>query len=194
MDAPADKHARILDAATDLIVESGLQFPMSTIAAKADVAMGSVYKYFASKDDLILAVYARLAAEINAALVHNIVPEEDARDRVMRYIYEYIDCFWSDADRATLFEYLSNVPLIPAAEFNRLFNPVNTYNFRIVELAQTQGCVRTGPPNVMAGYIGGGIRNMLKWHRKKSADLTEVDRELVASMSWDAISAAGNGR
>ncbi|MCO6187606.1 TetR/AcrR family transcriptional regulator [Rhizobium sp. L1K21] len=191
MDAIADKRSRILAAATELIVESGLQFPMSTISAKANVATGSIYNYFASKEELTFAVYGELAAYINNALVHEIDLREEPRARVIRYIYEYIDCFWSDARRAVLFEYLSNVPLIPAVQFDTLFHPVNTYVIRIVELAQDAGLLRKAPATLLAPYIGGGIRNTLKWHRMRHSQLTNEQREQIALTSWYAIAEPG---
>ena len=189
LEETSDKRARILAAATELIVKNGLQFPMSTIATKADVAIGSVYNYFESKDALILAVYADQAGQMNAALARDIDPAESAQDRIMAYIFDYIDYFWSDADRASLFEYLSNVPLIPSPELDRLFRPTRSYNQKIIELGQEAGILKPGGPNILASFVGGGIRNSLKWHRTRSSVLTAADRDYIAGVCWDAIRA-----
>ncbi|WP_302621694.1 hypothetical protein [Sulfitobacter sp. 20_GPM-1509m] len=41
----------------------------------------------------------------------------------------------------------------------------------------------------MAGFVGGGIRNALKWHRAIQNQLTDAQRDNIAQMSWAAISA-----
>lgn len=59
---PDGKRARLLDAAAAVLARDGLEAPMPAIAAAAGIGIGSVYRQFASKDDLIAAlVIERLA-------------------------------------------------------------------------------------------------------------------------------------
>jgi AcrR family transcriptional regulator len=54
----------ILDAAAEVFAEKGFEEShIGAIAARADVATGTVYNYFESKDGLILALTARYARE-----------------------------------------------------------------------------------------------------------------------------------
>jgi AcrR family transcriptional regulator len=66
------KRARLLEAAGEVFARDGLDAPMPTIAAAAGAGVGSVYRQFPSKDDLLAAlVVERLAAvekEADAAL------------------------------------------------------------------------------------------------------------------------------
>jgi TetR/AcrR family transcriptional repressor of multidrug resistance operon len=183
-----DKRARILRAAAELIVKNGLQSPMSAIAARADVAMGSIYTYFASKDELILGVYAQLAEAFDdLVVVKDIDRSLPHRDRIMRYITDYIDFFWADWDRAILFEYLSNLPLIPPDELARVFARTRAYSRTLLEEAQQAGVVKPYSVAFMGGLIGGGIRNTLKWHRMSQTELTPAQRTQIAEMCWSAI-------
>ncbi|HBR40605.1 MULTISPECIES: TetR/AcrR family transcriptional regulator [Rhodobacterales] len=100
-----DKRARIIKAAGEQFVLSGLQGPMSEIAERAHVAIGSLYLYFKSKEELIKAVYADLAAEMTAFLVREPAPDEPHEERVKRYIRDYLDFIAMDPDRASLFGY-----------------------------------------------------------------------------------------
>jgi AcrR family transcriptional regulator len=60
---------RILDAASDLIVESGLTaLSTRTIAERASVPVASLYQYFADKDEIILALVERDTAEMDEAV------------------------------------------------------------------------------------------------------------------------------
>ena len=47
----------LLDAAADVFVTSGVQAPVRDIAAKAGVGMGTIYRHFPTRADLIIAVY-----------------------------------------------------------------------------------------------------------------------------------------
>lgn len=192
LDVEPDKRQRILQAAAELIVRDGLQSPMSAIAKKSGVAMGSIYNYFPSKTDLIRGVYAQLADQTNAKLAGPIDRNEPHRERIMTYIHAYIDFFWEDWDRAILFEYLSNAPLIPMAELEEVFGATRTYNNTLFSEARRDGVVKPYSTRFMAGMIGGGIRNALKWHRSTETELTGEQRRQIAHMCWDAIALPGH--
>ena len=183
-----DKRERILTAASTLIVENGLQCSMAEIAQTAGVATGSLYNYFASKDDLVRGVYARLTSEIAAVLVREFADDVPHEQRVRTYIDAYIDFIWTDPPRAILFEYLSNVPLLAPGELRQLFGPVTDYTTRIFSEAKAAGLLRDWDPHVMGAFVGGGIRNTLKWRRADGDDLSGAERRQLANMCWATIS------
>ena len=49
----------LLDAAAQVFVASGVEAPVRDIAAKAGVGMGTIYRHFPTRADLIVAVYRR---------------------------------------------------------------------------------------------------------------------------------------
>src|SRR5215204_3330883 len=63
---------RVLDAAARVFAAEGLDAPMPTVAAAAGVGVGTIYRAFGSKDDLIAALAAdrvdRFARDTVAAL------------------------------------------------------------------------------------------------------------------------------
>ena len=187
VDFELDKRGRILDAAAELIVRNGLESPMSAIAATAGVATGSLYNYFKSKHEMILAVYARLADEIADAVVVEIDRSLSHRERLMRYVDAYIEFFWVDPERAILFEYLSNVPLIPPAQLGPVFDRVTRYGQTLLIEAKADGALRDIEPSLMGAMIGGGIRNCLKWRRIDPRPLSEAERQQIADMCWNAV-------
>jgi AcrR family transcriptional regulator len=91
LDAPVvDKRERILSAASELIVKNGLQCSMAEIAQVAGVATGTLYLYFASKEEMVRGVYQRLTAKVGASLIIEHEPEVPHETRVRRYIDDYI--------------------------------------------------------------------------------------------------------
>lgn len=184
-----DKRARILAATARLIVTNGLDFPMSRISTDSGVAVGSIYNHFPSKQDLVVGVYRQLADQINAALTGPVDGTDDPKSRIMAYIHGYIDFFWADADRAVLFEYLSNVPPIDTPEVAEAFRPLRDYNSALFSQARDAGVLKPLAPKSMAGFVGGGIRNTLKWHRATGRTFSAAQKEEIARMCWAAIAA-----
>jgi AcrR family transcriptional regulator len=68
----------LLDAAAAVFVTSGVQAPVREIAARARVGMGTIYRHFPTRADLIVAVYryqVEACAEAGPALLANNAPE-----------------------------------------------------------------------------------------------------------------------
>ena len=68
----APSRTRVLDAAARVFAEEGLDAPMPAVAAAAGVGVGTIYRAFGSKEDLIAALAAdrvqRFARDTQAAL------------------------------------------------------------------------------------------------------------------------------
>lgn len=65
----SDKRSKIMQVALELLAEHGFhRVSMSMIAEKANVAVGTIYIYFAGKDELIDELYLDLKKKIVAAL------------------------------------------------------------------------------------------------------------------------------
>ncbi|TVT47932.1 TetR/AcrR family transcriptional regulator [Amycolatopsis rhizosphaerae] len=64
----------LLDAAASVFVKSGVDAPVRDIAAKAGVGMGTIYRHFPTRADLIIAVYrhqVEACAEAGPALLES---------------------------------------------------------------------------------------------------------------------------
>lgn len=192
MELDPKRRARILDAAATLIVANGLQCSMAAIAEQAGVATGSIYNYFKSKDDMVRGVYTQLADTIAERLIFPEAGSLSPRDRIFRYIHDYIDFIWEDHDRAILFEYLSNVPLISPQELVDMFEETNEYALGLMAAGKTAGLLIDIPDGLLAGYIGGGIRNVLKWRRATPTPLSGIERRQIALISWNTVAAPGH--
>lgn len=65
------RRQRVLEAAMDLAREGGYEaVQMRDVAARADVALGTVYRYFSSKDQLLAAVWADWREALETRLHH----------------------------------------------------------------------------------------------------------------------------
>src|SRR5665213_4127874 len=63
------RHQRVIDAAMSLGLEGGYEaVQMRDVAARADVAMGTVYRYFVSKDHLLAAALVSWVDQLDSRL------------------------------------------------------------------------------------------------------------------------------
>jgi AcrR family transcriptional regulator len=82
-DRQAARRDRVIEAAMELAVEGGYDnVQMREVASRADVALGTLYRYFASKDQLIVAVLGFWAKELQGQLGSRPVQGDSPADRV----------------------------------------------------------------------------------------------------------------
>jgi TetR/AcrR family transcriptional regulator, cholesterol catabolism regulator len=79
----AERKQRLLDAAISLAAEGGYEaVQMRDVAARAEVALGTLYRHYASKDHLLLAAMAQQAATLRERLVQRPPRGDTAAARV----------------------------------------------------------------------------------------------------------------
>ncbi|HEU4514619.1 MAG TPA: cholesterol catabolism transcriptional regulator KstR [Nocardioidaceae bacterium] len=82
--AQRDRRKRILDATIALASKGGFDaVQMRAVAEQADVALGTLYRYFPSKIHLLVSALAREFEKANASFDQKPVPGDTTADRVM---------------------------------------------------------------------------------------------------------------
>ena len=82
--AQRDRRRRILDATIALASEGGFDaVQMRAVAEQADVALGTLYRYFPSKIHLLVSALAREFDRANAQLLSRDVPGDTPAERVI---------------------------------------------------------------------------------------------------------------
>ncbi|HET6175872.1 MAG TPA: TetR family transcriptional regulator [Candidatus Sulfotelmatobacter sp.] len=83
-----DARRKIYDAAMELFREKGFdETSMRDIAAKAGVALGGAYYYFASKDSFVLAFYSEMQENSHQPVLQALVSEKKIKERI-RCVFE----------------------------------------------------------------------------------------------------------
>jgi AcrR family transcriptional regulator len=81
--AQRDRRRRILDATVTLACRGGFDaVQMRAVAEQADVALGTLYRYFPSKIHLLVSALAQQFEETEATLGRRTIPGDDPADRV----------------------------------------------------------------------------------------------------------------
>ena len=82
-----DKCRAVAKAALELIAEQGFHgTPISQIAKQAGVGVGSIYRYFADKEELIHSIHARLEEKMHLALAEEISKDLTNRDLFIQLV------------------------------------------------------------------------------------------------------------
>jgi len=85
--------ATLLDAAAAAFVESGVDVPVRAIAARADVGVGTIYRHFPTRADLIVAVYrhqVEACAEAGPVLLADSATPHEALGRWMGMFVDFL--------------------------------------------------------------------------------------------------------
>ena len=84
-----ENRQRLLEAAAEVFAESGLEATMDEVAARAGVGVGTAYRRFANKDELIGALFEERMEELTE-LTERALAEEDPWQGIVRYLEESI--------------------------------------------------------------------------------------------------------
>lgn len=88
------KRDAILQAALELVAEKGFHdAPCSMIAEQAGVAAGTIYRYFESKDSLILELYIEIEGRITTVLLQDYLPEQQIKERFLHLVIGILKYF-----------------------------------------------------------------------------------------------------
>lgn len=86
-----DKQIALLEAATDVVAEQGLAAPTSLIARRAGVAEGTLFRYFATKDELLNELYLDIKRSLGESM-RELINRAATPDELVRSLWDgYID-------------------------------------------------------------------------------------------------------
>ena len=159
---------RILTAAVDLFADHGYDATsVSQVITRAGVAKGGFYHHFASKDELLYAVYGDLITRqlegMNRILAEGLSPAETLR----ALIVDLVETTAASAREALVFSrelsQLGNRRIMQMRSQRRRYHNAVT---RLVSEAQERGEFRTvASPEIVTFTIFGVINEMPRWYR-----------------------------
>jgi AcrR family transcriptional regulator len=81
----------LLDAAAAAFVSSGVDAPVREIAARAGVGVGTVYRHFPTRADLVVAVYRHQVEALAEAAGTSLAEADGPYDALVRWIDGFVD-------------------------------------------------------------------------------------------------------
>lgn len=175
---------RILEAAQQLITEEGIAgFTLSAVAARAGVAVGTVYQRFANKEDLLVSAQQRWLDEVARIQREHFLPaaaqQPDFVRAVCRYAEQLVVLFRDHAGLVREFVvYAAAIPALREAAQQRLD-----------QLAQERCDALMAhpdrPPHITRGHVLLALRavqSLLEWRVATSPGLGEA-----VALPWDTL-------
>src|ERR1700686_50885 len=91
-----DKRTAILEAATEAVAMLGVSAPTAKIAKGAGVAEGTLFTYFANKDELLNRLYLELKMDVRDAMMTGYPARKSLIDRSRHVWPRYIGWGWDN--------------------------------------------------------------------------------------------------
>ena len=146
-----EKRSAILEAAVLEIDAAGLGAPTSRIAARAGVADGTLFTYFATKEQLWNELYYELKAEVYRRLNANLPLDASLKERARHIWNSYLDWAIEFPQKRKVSAQLHLFDRITAATRERTAAESGAVSETLAELGQ-QGAAR-GMPSGFASSI-----------------------------------------
>ena len=184
-----DKKAAVFAAALELIAEQGfIGAPMSQIAEKADVGVGTIYRYFAGKEDLVNALYLDIKARLAAHALRGYSDSMPIREAIRLLLGNTVRYLSNHPAEVSFTEQYENSPIITDAtrqDFSRMIGPIR----ELFERAKEQSLLKELPFEVLLAIVQGAVLSLVKLHLS-GAGATRVDDATVGTALdaiWDMV-------
>jgi TetR/AcrR family fatty acid metabolism transcriptional regulator len=178
------REAQILDAATRVFASKGFRAATTReIATEAGVSEGTIYNYFDSKYDLLIAMSQRLALESFQQLEH-LPPQEDVRGYVTALVKDRFDLLIKHMDliRALMPEVLVDDDLRQAYA-EQVLSPALSYLGQLIESRTRAGVFRHVKSDIVGRAMIGAVMSFgYLWLRQPSELETRSTEELVSEV------------
>jgi AcrR family transcriptional regulator len=133
----AENRERLLQAAADLFSEEGLGVTLNDIAHRAGVGVGTAYRRFANKDEVIDALFEQQMTAV-ATVAETALADPDAWNGLLTFLEQALHMRHGDRG----LNQIMNNPALGDARVQEVVDRIAPTLARLVEKAKAQGVVR----------------------------------------------------
>jgi AcrR family transcriptional regulator len=189
---PEQKREAILDAALDLFAGRGFHgTAIPEIAERARVSAGTIYRYFASKEALVNAVYQREKMSLAKALLpHELAGRAGPSPRLMLHEFFVAACRYGRERPLSLafLEHHHHKDYLDQESRDleqRMFAPALLF----LRDAQEQMAVKKCDPELLIALVWGMFNGLMRGHAEKRFALDPAALAEAEECIWQAIRA-----
>lgn len=184
-----DKRNAILSAATRVFAEQGLGAATAKIAREAGVAEGTLFTYFANKDELLNQLYLELKYEMRDLMIAGIrqVDSDDLREITHRFWVAYIDWGVAHPHKRKVINTLMLSDRV--SDENRAAGAAAFAVFSTRLNSSLEQGLRCGPNSTFVSALMGAIAEITMDIIVREPDNAELYREAGFEAFWKATSA-----
>lgn len=184
-----DKREAIIRAALELVAEQGFHgAPMAMVAERADVAAGTIYRYFENKDILIHETYLCLEGRILSAITTDYPEGRPIRERFLHVCRRIIQYFLGSPMEFRFLEQFHNSPYGVEHRRDKLFGKKDKDLItELFEDGQQQQIIKDLPMSILCALTFGPLVNACRDHILQFIHLDETLIMHIAEACWDAV-------
>ncbi|MDO8518738.1 MAG: TetR/AcrR family transcriptional regulator [Deltaproteobacteria bacterium] len=178
------KRQRIIDAAIQVFSRQGFyNATVADVASVADVADGTIYLYFKSKDDLLISIFEHSMEVFIGAAHEELALAGDAREKLKKFIALHLKLVQKNQDLAQVIQ----IELRQSSKFMKEYANEKFFDYlgiveAILKEGQSAGIFRAeADPVILKRAIFGAVDEMaLEWvlMKKKRYTMEEAAEQL----------------
>ncbi|MBP8981007.1 MAG: TetR/AcrR family transcriptional regulator [Syntrophobacterales bacterium] len=185
-----EKRNEIMSVAMELLAERGFhRVPMSLIAARAEVAVGTIYLYFAGKDELITELFQELEREIVTMLREEFPADGSIRERFLYLTGKILRYFIKNPLHFRYLEQFMNSPYGVSVRRDRLLDKAGRDDFfmTLFNEAVAARIVKDIPVSALFSLTIAPLIFMVRDHVLGFVTLDEDLIRQTTEACWDAV-------
>lgn len=184
-----EKLQAIAKATFTLVAQTGLSgLTMAAIAREAGLATGTLYVYFKSKEELLVALYEQAKTAVAARLREGDDPAAPFRSRFMNMWMTWLESRLTHYAEMVFVEQYYNSPWFTEAS--------RTLSARLIkdcmalfEAAKAQQILKDVPTVLLINCVGGSVRETANLLRSGALTRTDAHLAMAFGLCWDGIKA-----
>lgn len=186
-DKDTDKRQAILRATLELVAEQGFHgTPTSQIASNAGVGVGTIYRYFANKDELIEEIHTNIHAIFLETFSEHYDPQLPVRENYLRIFTGLMRLFIANPFEVKFMEQYYNSPYGIAkkrAEECECDKPL----FAFFEQGKEQQVIKDLPLEFLMALSFGPVLFLVRDHLQGFVELDDRSIAALVEATWEAV-------
>lgn len=189
------RRQQILDAAVAVIAEQGFQnSTIKQIAARAEVADGTIYNYFKNKDDILLAIIS----QVTEAEVRDLHFAEAQHMQLSRFTQEYVAHRMAEVEagypimKVLIGETLAN-PQLGQQVYEKVYAPAFKAAEEFFQQLIAQGALPAADPALLSRLFAAPVLGLLMLRMLGDEHVAEKWEEYTAALGTSLLAMIESG-
>lgn len=188
-----EKCQAIMKATLELMAKQGFHAtPTSQIATRAGVGVGTIYRYFKNKDELIHAIHAQLEKKLHTSIAEGLDMTLPDRELFIQQIVNLINHMVNHPEEFKFLEQYCNSPFGTEKKRIRFIesempNDVSGGPIRDIIMRCKGELIKDLPIIIINALAFGPVLFIIREHLAGLIELTDEQISKLAEGSWDAI-------
>lgn len=190
MDNTSSKKAIILESTLELVRERGIHgFPISEVAKKGGIAVGTIYHYFEGKDQLIQELYQYVVEMIYQVALKEDDANKSFQERYFTFWTNMVDLYHSKPAILSFFELYNNSSYRVEEDASQQKGKFYDWLFMFFDDGLKSGEIRPIDKDILAVLVLGNMHTSarVKMNHSFRTRYKNLDLGEIAKIIWEGI-------